>query len=117
MCNAEYGRVTGHPVADPSDATYAPVADACSLVRIAARALRDAGVNPRQSDVNWVLYQLDGVDIPGMLPTSSARRKNDLPDVVRNLGFQYPCRLGSGTDATDDPGGCIVPAGGWQAFR
>jgi len=121
MCNAEYSRVTGRPVADPTDPTSAiheTVADACALVRIAVRTLRDAGVNPRQADVNWVLYRLDEVDLPGMLPTSSARRKNDLPDVVRNLEYQYPCRFGRGTGATDDaPGGCIVPTGEWQDFR
>ena len=118
MCNAEYGRVTGLPVADPTTIAYSSVADACSIVRIAARTLRDAGANPRQADVNWVLYRLDEVDIPDMLPTSSARRKNDLPDVVRNLEYQYPCRLGIDTDAAgDSPRGCIVPNGEWQAFR
>jgi len=121
MCNREHARVTGRPIADPTDpasAVYATVADACALVRIAVRVLRDAGVNPRRSDVNWVLYRLDAVDIPGMLPTSSARRKNDLPDVVRILEYQYPCRFGRGAGATDGaPGGCIVPTGEWQEFR
>ena len=121
MCNAEYARVAGVEPADPTDpssGTYQSTAEACALVRIAARVLRDAGANPRQADVNWMLYRLDEVDLPRMLPTSSSRRKNDLPDVVRVLEYQYPCRLGTGTGATgDDPGGCIVPSGDWQVFR
>ncbi len=121
MCNREYARVTNLPKHDPLDKTsfaYSYVSQACALVRITARVLRDAGVNPRQADINWVLYRLDEVDLPRMLPTSSARRKNDLPDVVRNLQYQYSCQFPSESGAsTDLEEMCVIPIGDWQIFR
>ncbi|MBT7894790.1 MAG: hypothetical protein HN697_07370 [Actinobacteria bacterium] len=116
MCNTEYARASGRPTGttfSPSSDIYRTVVEACSVIRIVARSVYDAGPDPRRRDVIHALEHLGPVDLPGMHPATSGHRKHALPDGVLDLEYGYPCGLD-----TVDPGetdlGCIMPVGGYR---
>ncbi len=110
MCNSEYARAAGIPrgeEAQPGSEAYALVTEACTMMRIVARAVYYAGENPRRRDIHHALEHLEAVDLAGMLPGSSDHGKYALPDVVRDSEYRYPCPTPPPEGVPDT--GCVVP--------
>ena len=108
MCNAEFMGMGGDSY-DPGSAAYAMVTSVCTLMRMTARAVFDAGPDPRRRDVHHALQHLGPVDMGGMVPASTGHDNYVVPDAVRFMEYRYPCRRGSVADspAAEDTG-CVV---------
>jgi Periplasmic binding protein len=63
----------------------------CAEMRMAARAIYDAGDNPTREDIYAALANLGPIDVNGMLPASVSPGKTAAPDAVHTLVFEYPC--------------------------
>lgn len=116
MCNQEYARAVGRPATasfDPASPSFQAVVSACSVMRIVARAVYDAGPDPRRRDVLHALEHLGPVDVPGMLPATSGHGKQALTDVIYDLKYRYPCQPVTADPAVEEAG-CIIPLGGYR---
>ena len=79
----------------------------CSVVRMAARAIHDAGPNPTRQDINAAFAGLGPVDVNDMLPATIAPGKLSLPDANQTMTWTSPCAIdGAAHDEFDT---CIVP--------
>ncbi len=82
------------------------VANVCSLVRMAARAIYDAGDNPTRDDIAAALAGLGAVDTNNMIPASIGDGKYTLADAVQTMTWTFPCGIeGAAFDENDT---CIV---------
>ncbi len=108
MCHATY-QAGGGEVFDPLDVSgsgYGMTVGVCSSLRIALRAIYDAGENPTRAEVYDAMQNLGPVDLGDMLPGSLAPGKASMPDVIHKMQFRYPCPIegfGFGDENT-----CIV---------
>ena len=97
MCNDTYGANSpsgaNHEWADRDDPNerYGMTATVCEVMRIALRAIYDAGDNPTRADVYASLASLGPIDSNGMYPASLRPGKTRAPDVIHNLVFEFPC--------------------------
>ncbi len=86
------------------------VTTVCTEVRMALRAIYDAGDNPTRADIFSALAGLGPVDIQNMVPASVVPGKPSVPDAIHTMQFTYPCVVegtGFGEENT-----CIVPVEG-----
>ena len=82
------------------------VANVCSLMRMAARAIYDAGDNPTRDDIAAALAGLGAVDTNNMIPASIGDGKYTLADAVQTMSWTSPCAIeGAAFDENDT---CIV---------
>ena len=79
----------------------------CSVVRMAARAIYDAGANPSREDINRTFEGLGPVDVNDMLPATIGPGKPSLPDANQTMTWTSPCAVdGAAHDELDT---CIIP--------
>ncbi len=105
MCMRVYEESGGevHDPFDPASSAASMSVGVCSQLRIAFRALYDAGENPSVEDVQAALRNLGPVDTVGMTPASISEGKYAMPDAIHTMEFQYPCPqegLGFGEENT-----------------
>lgn len=97
MCNDVYGANSpsgaNHESVDRSSGSsaYGMVATVCDIVRIAARAVYDAGDNPTRQDIYAAMADLGPIDSNEMLPFSIRPGKTQAPDAIHTLVFESPC--------------------------
>lgn len=97
MCNDVYGANSAsganHESEDRStgSSAYGMVATVCDIVRIAARAIYDAGDNPTRQDIYAAMANLGPIDSNEMLPFSIRPGKTQAPDAIHTLRFESPC--------------------------
>ena len=118
MCNDLYGAHSpsgaNHESEDRHDGNsrYGMVGSVCVVLRIALRALYDAGDNPTRADVYTTLANLGPVDTNEMIPGSIRPGKTRVPDAIHNLVWEFPCTkpYGLPVPGFEDSGGtCIYP--------
>ena len=85
---------------------YGMLATVCDMMRIALRAIYDAGDNPTRFDIYETLASLGPVDSNEMLPFSIRPGKTQMPDAIHTLRFEYPCTKPSPFGAENI---CIYP--------
>lgn len=66
-------------------------ASICTILRLAMRAIYDAGDNPTRADLEAAMQNLGPVDIGGMVPGSITPGKGAIPDVIQTMNFSFPC--------------------------
>lgn len=102
MCADAYESISGVTwnFADADEnSPYGMVATVCLEMRIALRALYDAGPNPTRADLLEATTKLGAVDLNNMLPGSIAPGKLSVPDAIHTMRFSFPCsQEGTGTD-------------------
>ena len=97
MCNDTYGANspsgTNHESEDRHDGNsrYGMASTVCEIMRIALRAIYDAGDNPTRADIYEALANLGPIDTNEMIPGSIYPGKTASPDVIHDLVFEYPC--------------------------
>jgi hypothetical protein len=96
LCHATYARYSPKGLShQPRDmagsAAYGVTVGACAQVRMAARAIYDAGANPTRADIYRALADLGPVDLQGMLIGSIRPGKTSMLDAIHTLRFEYPC--------------------------
>ena len=97
MCNDTYGANspsgTNHESEDRHDGNsrYGMTSSVCEVMRLALRAIYDAGDNPTRADIYETLVNLGAVDTVEMIPGSLAPGKTQVPDVLHNLIWEFPC--------------------------
>ncbi len=64
---------------------------ACTEVRMAARAIYDAGDNPTREDIYAALANLGPIDNNDMLPATVRPGKTQTADVIHTLLWEFPC--------------------------
>ena len=108
--NAPGNEELDDPPHDPRDpaqnSPYGMVATVCTEMRIALRAIYDAGPNPTREDIFRELENLGAIDSNNMLPFSIRPGKPQASDAVHTTRFSYPCEVGE-RFATEF-GTCIV---------
>ena len=88
------------------------VANVCALVRMAARAIYDAGDNPTRDDITAALAALGAVDTNNMIPASIGDGKYTLADAAQTMTWTYPCAIEGA--AFDEFNTCIVMDDNYQ---
>ena len=118
MCNDLYGAYSpsgaNHESEDRHDGNsrYGMVGSVCTVLRIALRALYDAGDNPTRADVYETMANMGAVDTNEMIPGSIEPGKTRVPNVIHNLVWEFPCTkpYGLPVPGFEDSGGtCIYP--------
>ncbi len=117
-CNEVYSANSpsgaGHDWTDEGDSAYGMVGSVCSIVRIAARAIYDAGENPTVADIQTALAHLGPIDNNALAPASIRPGKTQSADVIQTLDFSFPCTLPLPyTRAAGDPV-CITGRGDFR---
>ena len=111
MCNDTYGANSpsgaNHESEDRATGVeaYGMTALVCEVLRIALRAIHDAGDNPTRADIYAALASLGPVDSNDMIPSSIGPGKTTTPDAIHDLVFEYPCTQRAPFDANV----CIYP--------
>ena len=97
MCNDTYGANSPSGANHESESRhdgnsrYGMTVTVCELMRLALRAIYDAGDNPTRADIYEALLNLGPVDTNEMVPGSLAPGKTQAPDVLHNLVWEFPC--------------------------
>lgn len=108
--NAPGNEELDDPPHDPRDpaqnSPYGMVATVCTEMRVALRALYDAGPNPTRDDIYSALENLGAIDSNNMLPFSIRPDKPQASDAVHTTRFSYPCEAEE--RFATDVGTCIV---------
>ncbi len=98
-----------HDAYDPDENnSFGMVAHVCSFVRLAMRAIYDAGPNPTREDIYEALVNLGPIDSNDMFPHTIRPDKWQSADVVHKMVFTYPCAAGE--EFATDSGTCIINA-------
>lgn len=98
-----------HDAYDPDENTpFGMVAQVCAFMRVALRAVYDAGPNPTREDIYGALLNLGPIDSNGMFPHTIRPGKTQSADVIHKMIFTYPCAAGE--EFATDQGTCIVNA-------
>ena len=97
MCNDTYGANSASGTNHESEEratgvdAYGMVGLVCQVMRMALRALYDAGDNPTRADIYATLASLGPLDALDMIPASVRPGKTATPDAIHYLVFEYPC--------------------------
>ena len=94
------------PATRAEASAYAMVGSVCQQMRIALRAIYDAGPNPTREEIYDALANLGAMDSSSMLPFSIQPDKTQAPDAYHRVMFTYPCAAGE--DVATDQGTCLV---------
>ena len=100
--------------ADDGASAYGMVINVCQQMRIAMRAIYDAGPNPTRQDIYEAMLNLGAMDSSSMLPYSITPDKTQAPDAYHRVIFTYPCEAGE--EFATEEGTCLVnaPNDEWQ---
>ncbi|TPW15307.1 MAG: hypothetical protein FD127_855 [Acidimicrobiaceae bacterium] len=90
---------------DDGNRQASSVASHCSGIRLLARAIEAAGVNPTRADIAEALANLGPIDSGEGSPSSFVPGKPTAPDVIVQETFHYPCPQ----PTTNSVGNCILP--------
>ena len=97
MCNDTYGANSASGANHESEdratgvEAYGMTVLVCEIMRVALRAVHDAGDNPTRADIYATLASLGPVDSNDMIPSSIRPGKTSTPDAIHDLVFEYPC--------------------------
>ena len=80
-----------YPVNADAATEYGMVGTVCTEMRIALRAVYDAGPNPTREQIYDALKNLGAIDFSNMTPNSIRPGKPQTPDAVHRYRFTYPC--------------------------
>ena len=98
-----------HDAYDPDGNTqFGMVAQVCAFMRVALRAVYDAGPNPTRDEIYEALVNLGPIDSNGMFPHTIRPGKTQSADVIHKMIFSYPCAAGE--EFATDQGTCIMNA-------
>lgn len=98
-----------HDAYDPDGNTpFGMVAQVCAFMRVALRAVYDAGPNPTREEIYAVLANMGPIDSNGMFPHTIRPGKTQSADVIHKMIFSYPCAAGE--EFATDQGTCIMNA-------
>ena len=98
-----------HDAYDPDGNTpFGMVAQVCAFMRVALRAVYDAGPNPTREEIYEALVNLGPIDSNGMFPHTIRPGKTQSADVIHKMIFSYPCAAGE--EFATDQGTCIMNA-------
>ena len=115
MCLDLYAERTGIIYDWSTDEDNTPAGmliNVCSIVRMAARAIYDAGDNPTRDDITAAFAGLGPVDVNDMLPASIGPGKYALPDANQTMTWTSPCTIEGG--AFDENDTCVIPDENYQ---
>ncbi|MEQ1703513.1 MAG: ABC transporter substrate-binding protein, partial [Ilumatobacteraceae bacterium] len=90
---------------DDGNRQASSVASHCSGLRLLARAIEAAGVNPTRAHIAKALASLGAIDSGEGSPSSFVPGKPTAPDVIVQESFHYPCPM----PTTNSVGNCILP--------
>ena len=117
MCQAVYAENNAigavHDWSDEGDSAWGMVNGVCSIVRMAARAIYDAGDNPTPADVHTALANLGPVDTGAMTPATIRPGKTQMEDAIQTHDFVFPCDLPF-PFARDGGAVCVTGRGDWR---
>jgi hypothetical protein len=96
MCHATYAAyspagLSYEPEEKATSGAYGMTVAVCAQMRMAARAIYDAGDNPTRQDVYDALANLGPIDWSEMLVGSVRPGKTQIPDAIHTLEFEFPC--------------------------
>ena len=97
MCNDTYGANSASGANHESEErvtgieAYGMVGLVCTVMRMALRAIYDAGDNPTRDGIYTTLASLGPVDSLDMIPASIRPGKTAVPDALHYNMFEYPC--------------------------
>lgn len=94
------------PFSRAEASAYAMVGSVCQQMRIAMRAIYDAGPNPTREEIYDALANLGAMDSSSMLPFSIQPDKTQAPDAYHRVMFTYPCAAGE--EFATDEGTCLM---------
>lgn len=98
-----------HDAFHPDENTpFGMVAQVCAFMRVALRAVYDAGPNPTREEIYEALLNLGPIDSNGMFPHTIRPGKTQSADVIHKMIFRYPCAAGE--EFATDQGTCIMNA-------
>ncbi|WP_436794594.1 ABC transporter substrate-binding protein [Actinospongicola halichondriae] len=110
MCHQQYiehSSVVTEPydiLDDEQNRILSNVSYACMMVRLVARTVEAAGVNPTRADLAAAMGNLGEIDHPEG-PASFTPGKFTAPDAIVRSSFRYPCPV----DVNNEVGHCILP--------
>lgn len=117
-CNRVYAENspsgTSHAWDDEGDSAYNMVSSVCSILRIALRAIYDAGDNPTVEDVQTALANLGPVDTGGQIPASIEPGKTQTADAIQTLDWTFPCDQPQPYTRANGEPICITGRGDWR---
>jgi len=94
-CNRVYAENspsgTSHNWDDAGDSAYGMVGSVCSIVRVMARAIYDAGDNPTVADIQAALASLGPIDNNALTPASLEPGKTQSADAIQTMDWTFPC--------------------------
>jgi len=97
------------------DSGFGMTVSVCSIMRIALRALYNAGDNPTRADVEAALSHLGPIDLGQMIPASITPGKGQAPDAIETLDFSYPCDQPYPYARENAEAVCITGRDDWRA--
>lgn len=117
-CNRVYaaGSPSGasHAWDDEGDSAYNMVSSVCGILRLALRAIYDAGENPTVADVQATLASLGPIDTGGQTPATLVPGKTQSADAIQTMDWIFPCdQVQPFTRSGGDPI-CITGRGDWR---
>jgi hypothetical protein len=110
MCNREYQAAGGekYTADDPdTNSAYGATTGSCNFVRIIARAIDAAGLNPTREDLASAVENLGALDGDDTIPPNFAPGKYTAPNELNRLKWNYPCA----EESIPFDGMCILPEG------
>jgi hypothetical protein len=117
-CNEVYSANSpsgaSHDWTDEGDSAYGMVGSVCGIVRIAARAIYDAGENPTVAGIQAALANLGPIDNNALAPASIRPGKTQSADVIQTLDFSFPCTLPLPYTRSDGDPVCITGRGDFR---
>ena len=97
------------------DSAYGMATSICTIMRVMARAVYDAGENPTRADVEAALASLGPVDLSAMIPASISSTKGQMPDVIQTLDYSFPCTQPFPYVRASGDAVCITGRSDWRA--
>ena len=86
----------------------------CTIMRVMARAIYDAGENPTRAEVETALTNLGPVDLSAMIPASITSGKGQMPDLIQTLDYSFPCSQPFPYVRAAGDAVCITGRGDWR---
>jgi ABC-type branched-subunit amino acid transport system substrate-binding protein len=117
MCNREYAENsakvhTAYDYKDDLDSNrYGATSGTCTGIRLIARAIDAAGVNPTRKDIAKAMANLGAIDLSGRVG-SFTPEKTTGPVSMARVAFRYPCP----TPVNNKGGNCMVPLTDYKPF-
>ena len=96
------------------DSAYGMATSICTIMRVMARAIYDAGENPTRAEIETALTNLGPVDLSAMIPASITSGKGQMPDLIQTLDYSFPCSQPFPYVRAAGDAVCITGRGDWR---